>query len=105
FNSFAAELAPLMRRYFTSTTQNNDPDIYEKGYVGSDDVTEYDRILEALLKDKMAGRRALSEELSPTRAREPKLTAALRVRLETSARITKLSQHEADGREFQERKG
>ena len=27
----------------------------------------------------------------------------LRVRLETSARITKLSQHEADGREFQER--
>src|SRR5208282_3278936 len=31
--------------------------------------------------------------------------AMLRVRLETSARITKLSQHEADGREFQERKG
>src|SRR5271169_5236255 len=29
----------------------------------------------------------------------------LRVRLETSARITKLSQHEADGREFQEGKG
>ena len=27
----------------------------------------------------------------------------LRVRLRTSARITKLSQHEADGREFQER--
>ena len=78
FNSFAAELAPLMRRYFTSATQNSDPDIYQKGYVGSDDVTEYDRILEALLKDKMAGRRALSEELNPTRAREPKLTAALK---------------------------
>ena len=29
----------------------------------------------------------------------------VRVRLETSARITKLSQHEADGREFQEGKG
>lgn len=55
FNSFAAELAPLMRRYFTSATQNSDPDIYEKGYVGSDDVTEYDRILESLLKDKIAG--------------------------------------------------
>lgn len=78
FNSFAAELAPLMRRYFTSVTQNSDPDIYEKGYVGSDDVTEYDRILEALLKDKMAGRRALSEELNPTKAREPKLTVALK---------------------------
>jgi type I site-specific restriction endonuclease len=30
FNSFAAELAPTLRRYFTSTTQNNDPDIYER---------------------------------------------------------------------------
>ena len=29
----------------------------------------------------------------------------LRVRLKTSARITKLSQHEADGGEFQEREG
>src|SRR6266478_5821923 len=28
----------------------------------------------------------------------------LRVRLKTSSRITELSQHEADGREFQERK-
>jgi hypothetical protein len=61
-NSFAAELAPLTRRYFTSATQNNDQDIYEKGYVGSDDVTEYDRILESLLKDKMVGRRCLSQK-------------------------------------------
>src|ERR1700730_10432116 len=29
----------------------------------------------------------------------------LRVRFKTSSRITKLSQHEANGREFQERKG
>ena len=29
----------------------------------------------------------------------------LRVRLKTSARVTKLSQHEADGGEFQEREG
>jgi hypothetical protein len=63
-NSFAAELAPLMRRYFTSATQNNDQDIYDKGYVGSDDVIEYDRILESLLKYKMVGRRRLSQELS-----------------------------------------
>ncbi len=46
FNTFAAELAPLLRRYFTSTTQNNDPEIYEKAYVGSDNITEYDRVLE-----------------------------------------------------------
>ena len=29
----------------------------------------------------------------------------LRVQFKTSSRITKLSQHEANGREFQERKG
>ncbi len=45
FDSFAAELAPTLRRYFTSTTQNNDPDIYQRGYVGTDDITQYDRIL------------------------------------------------------------
>ena len=78
FNSFAAELAPLMRRYFTSATQNSDPDICETGYVGSSDVTEYDRVLESLLKDKMANRRALSQELDPSRGREPKLAAALK---------------------------
>ena len=77
FNSFAAELAPTLRRYFTSTTQNDDPDIYEKGYVGSDDVTEYDRILESLLKDRITSRRLLSEELSPTKAKEPKLAKAI----------------------------
>jgi hypothetical protein len=77
FNTFAAELAPLLRRYFTSTTQNSDPEIYEKAYVGSDDVTEYDRILESLLKERIASRRSLSQELHPTRSKEPKLAAAI----------------------------
>lgn len=77
FNTFAAELAPLLRRYFSSTTQNSDPEIYEKAYVGSDDVTEYDRILESLLKDRIASRRSLSQDLSPTRAKEPKLAGAI----------------------------
>lgn len=77
YNTFAAELAPLLRRYFTSTTQNSDPEIYERAYVGSDDVTEYDRILESLLKERVAARRALSEELNPTKAKEPKLAAAI----------------------------
>ena len=78
FNTFAAELSPLMRRYFTSTAQNSDPDIYIRGYVGSDDITEYDRILEALLKERIASHRgSLSQELTPTRGKEPKLAAAI----------------------------
>jgi hypothetical protein len=77
FNSFAAELAPTLRRYFTSTTQNNDPDIYRRAYVGSDDITQYDRVLESLLKDRLTARRALSQELNPTRVGEPKLAKAI----------------------------
>ena len=77
FNSFAAELAPTLRRYFTSVTQNNDPEIYKRGYVGSDDITQYDRVLESLLKDRLTARRQLSEELNPTKAKEPKLARAI----------------------------
>lgn len=77
FNSFAAELAPTLRRYFTSVTQNNDPDIYERAYVGSDDITQYDRVLEFLLKDRLTPRRTLSEELKPNKGNEPKLEKAI----------------------------
>ena len=77
FNTFAAELAPTLRRYFTSTSQNDDPEIYQRAYVGSEDITQYDRVLESLLKDRLATRRLLAEELSPTKAKEPKLTKAI----------------------------
>ena len=79
FNTFAAELTPLLRRYFTSTSQNSDKDIYERGYVGSDDVTTYDRILESLLKDRISSRRgSLNQDLHPSRSSEPKLTTAIK---------------------------
>lgn len=78
FNTFAADLSPILRRYFTSTSQNSDPEIYEKGYVGSDDITTYDRILESLLKDRIATRRGtLTQDIQPTRSNEPKLAAAI----------------------------
>ena len=78
FNTFAAELSPVLRRYFTSAAQNNDPEIYQKGYVASDDVTTYDRILESLLKDRLSTRRgSLTQALTPTRSKEPKLSAAI----------------------------
>src|ERR1700732_1896198 len=78
FNSFAAELAPIVRRYFTSISQNSDPEIYERGYVGTYDVTTYDRILEALLKDRIATRKGLlTQDLEPSRSSEPKLSGAI----------------------------
>jgi len=78
FNTFAADLSPILRRYFTSASQNSDPEIYEKAYVGSDEITAYDRILESLLKDRIATRRgSLTQDLHPKRSKEPKLAAAI----------------------------
>lgn len=75
FNTFAAELAPALRRYFTSSSQNNDREIYERGYVSTDDVTEYDRVLESLLKDRIFNRKGtLTETLTPSRSTEPTLS-------------------------------
>jgi hypothetical protein len=78
FNTFAAELAPILRRYFTSASQNTDREIYVRGYVSTDDVTTYDQILEALLKDRITTRRGSQIfDLQPSRSSEPKLSAAI----------------------------
>ncbi|HVB57925.1 MAG TPA: type I restriction enzyme HsdR N-terminal domain-containing protein [Candidatus Acidoferrales bacterium] len=52
-NSFAAGLSPVLRRYFSSSNEQNYQEIIERAYVCSSEVTEYDRILEALLKERL----------------------------------------------------
>ena len=83
FNTFAADLSPILRKYFTSTSQDNDPEIYERAYVSSDAVTEYDRVLESLLKDRVGARSSMTLDLQPTRRKEPKLQAAIQDYSET----------------------
>jgi hypothetical protein len=53
-NQFAAPLAPLLQRYFSSSQESSIEEIVERAYVSSDEVTEYDKILEALLKERIA---------------------------------------------------
>ena len=43
-NTFAADLAPVLRRYFSSRDQTTDEDIYSRAYISSNEVTSYDRI-------------------------------------------------------------
>jgi hypothetical protein len=77
-NTFAADLSPILRRYFSSTPQENVHEIAEKAYVSSDEVTEYDRVLESLLKDRLAFRQeAIVKPLVPTRHDEPNVTRAI----------------------------
>ena len=73
-NRFAAPLAPLLQRYFTSSQQSSVEEIAERAYVSSDEVTEYDRILESLLKERISARHGTSVEyLHPQRTGEETL--------------------------------
>ena len=70
-NQFAAPLAPLLQRYFSSSQQSGMQEIVERAYVSSDEVTEYDMILESLLKERVASRRgSIVRTLHPERSGE-----------------------------------
>ena len=49
-NSFAKELSPILRRYFSSTAHENIHEIARTAYISSDEATEYDKILGSLLR-------------------------------------------------------
>jgi len=77
-NTFAADLSPILSRYFSSSTPDNSLEIIERAYVSSAEVTEYDRILESLLKETLSGRNdSIVRELEPSRHAEPHVTQAI----------------------------
>ena len=70
-NTFAADLSPILKRYFSSSSQEDSREIIERAYVNSAEVTEYDRILEALLKDRVSIQRGtIVQRLEPGRYAE-----------------------------------
>lgn len=75
-NTFAADLAPVLRRYFSSREQTTDEDIYSRAYISSNEATSYDRILESFLKDRLAktGRRTL---VNTTRKKADEITKVI----------------------------
>jgi hypothetical protein len=77
-NSFAADLSPILRRYFSSSNQEITQEIIERAYVCSAEVTEYDRILEALLKDRLPVQRGTAvQQLRPGRHEEENVARAI----------------------------
>lgn len=77
-NSFAADLSPILRRYFSSKGEEDVHEIVERAYVSSAEVTEYDKVLEALLKDRGTPRRdTIVKTLSPGKHDEDLLTGTL----------------------------
>jgi len=77
-NSFAPELSPVLVRYFSSTQSTDVKEISERAYVSSEETTEYDRILEALLKDRVSLKRdTIVERLEPSRHTEANVAKAI----------------------------
>lgn len=77
-NAFAAGLSPILRRYFLSKSQENIQEILERAYVSSDEITEYDKILESLLRDRIAVRRGtVVQPLKPDRYGEDHVREAI----------------------------
>jgi hypothetical protein len=77
-NSFAADLSPILRRYFSSTSQDNIHEIAERAYVSSNEITEYDRVLESLLKDRLNIKQdTIVKFLEPVRHGETNVARAL----------------------------
>lgn len=78
-NSFAQDLAPVIRKYFSSDDAAAEDEILRYGYVSSDQLTKYERIFEDFLRTRTtptSDRGGVS--LTPTRSDEPNLTRAIR---------------------------
>jgi hypothetical protein len=77
-NTFAADLSPILRRYFSSTQQLTNREIIRRAYVSTDEVTEYDRVLESLLRERSAHRNtSIVQDLRPTRRGEKRMSRAI----------------------------
>ncbi|MEO8557454.1 MAG: type I restriction enzyme HsdR N-terminal domain-containing protein [Rhodospirillales bacterium] len=66
-NSFAADLSPVLRQYFSSANEENVDEIVKRAYVSTREITEYDRVLEALLRDRISPHRDLPLRFSSIR--------------------------------------
>ncbi|PZO53482.1 MAG: hypothetical protein DCF16_06720 [Alphaproteobacteria bacterium] len=78
-NSFAQDLAPIIRKYFSSDDAAAEDEILRYGYVSSEQLTKYERIFEDFLRSRstpVSDRNGVS--LAPTRSDEPNLTRAIR---------------------------
>lgn len=79
-NTFAADLSPVLRRYFSSTSSDESSrEIAARAYVSSIELTEYDRILEAILKDRASPHQdTIVQPIRTTKHEEPALTKAIK---------------------------
>lgn len=76
-NSLAADLSPVLRKYFSSSLYENIHEIATKAYISSDEVTEYDQILESLLDNNDISPSTIIRRLEPSTHGEPNVAKAI----------------------------
>lgn len=62
-NEFAEPLYPLLARYFASTTEEIPDEVIDKAYVSTDEVGQYEGILNTYLKERVATK--LGSQIKP----------------------------------------
>ena len=78
-NTFAADLAPILVRYFTSRNQTDNAEIYERAYIKSSELNSYDRNLDSYLRDRIAlSKKSGRTELRPSSKEESNLGKVMR---------------------------
>lgn len=75
-NTFAAELVPILRKYFDPDETKWSEEILEKGYCSSDEITKYNSTLESLLKDRVMLKEGV-ESLRTTKKKADIIDSAL----------------------------
>ena len=75
-NTFATDLIPLLRKYFDPDETSQSPEVLEKAYCASDELTKYNAELEALLKDKVLHREGI-RSIETTKHEAELLTSTL----------------------------
>jgi len=74
-NSFAINLASVLKRYFSSEAVIDNDEILTRGYVSSKDTTKYDGLLETFLRDSLQEHRdQWALNLEPTSRTEPRFS-------------------------------
>lgn len=84
-NRFAAQLVPLLKKYFSPDATRTNKELVERAYCSSNEITHYNSVLETLLKDNLAKYRFPSfAEVSTTKNQAHDFTTALRQAIEHS---------------------
>ena len=85
-NTFSAQLAPLLRKYFDPDETTHSPEVIERGYCSSQEVTKYNSTLESLLKDRIPEQESFSD-IKTTKNKAPTVDSAIQGALQGSADI------------------